>query len=164
MQRKKNITDRRSWKIHVRSPCVSRGYVIRINYSRSHLFGLKSKYFVPPELFLRLKEIGILKTHRTRAGCRMSSKISPVPVIALSRSNSSIATHHYLRSVNRNNLLSLRNLKLCEPNYVCKSFSFTFSVINARSVRNKALEFKEMVVDNSVYTLAITETRMKQQR
>lgn len=138
--------------------------MIRINYSRSHLFGLKSKYFVSPELFLRLKEIGILKTRRTRAGCRMSSKISPVPVIALSRSNSSIATYHCLRSVNRNNLLSLRHLKLCEPSYVCKSFSFTFSVINAGSVRNKALEFKEMVVDNSVDTLAITETRIKQQR
>ena len=49
--------------------------MIRINYSRRHLFGLKSKYFVSPERFLRLKEIGILKTRRTRAGCRMSSKI-----------------------------------------------------------------------------------------
>ena len=47
---------------------------------------------------------------------------------------------------------------------MCKSFSFTFSVINARSVRNKTLEFKEMVVDNSVDTLAITETRIEQQR
>lgn len=49
--------------------------MIRINYSRRHLFGLKSKYFVSPELFLRLKEIGILKTRRRRAGRKMSSKI-----------------------------------------------------------------------------------------
>lgn len=35
-------------------------------------------------------------------------------------------------------------------------------MINARSVGNKALEFKDMVVDNSVDRLAITETIMKQ--
>ena len=85
----------------------------------------------------------ILKARRTRAGCRMSSKIRPILVIAW---------------VNYNNLLLLRQLKLCKPSYVCKSSSFSFSEMNARSVRNKALEIKEIVVDNSVDILSITET------
>ena len=128
----------------------------QITYSKAQFCRLKSKQSISNRLFSVLKDLGILKTRRSRGGHHLLAK--PVPALLPTRHDRLI--RQMLRVVNYNNLLNLQyvpNSPSLGSNSSKKS-NFMFSLINARSVSNKALPIKDLVVDRAVDILAITET------
>ena len=91
------------------------------------------------------------------------SDFNSIPTrITRTRRNFSFTRNH--RSVNNNNLVPLHRTSTISNDLStvhASSYNFTCSVINARSLRNKSLKIKDMVVDNLVDILAITATWLR---
>ncbi len=79
----------------------------KITYSKQQLFICRSRLSIPKTLFMSLKELGILKTCRVRAGLSAKSKTRAIPVICGTRG---ALKSIYCRSnshcgINKNNLI-----------------------------------------------------------
>ena len=82
-----------------------------IAYSRKQLLNLKRKYFLSSDVYSTLKQIGILKTRRVRAGKKVKAKIYKIPtwistkaINLYSRSNPSKLKLAYYGNVNKHSL------------------------------------------------------------
>lgn len=101
---------------------------------------------------------GVLTTHFIICSGRGFSDFNTIPT-RITRSRRSFSSTRNHRSVNNNILVPLhRTTKTSNEPSTVRSYNCICSVINARSVRNRSLIIKDLVVDNSVDILAITET------
>ena len=66
------------------------------------------------------------------------------------------SSSHNKRTANHNNLITISRSPLVPTFKPCKAIDFC--LFNARSIKNKAAEISEFVVDNNVDILALTET------
>ena len=131
--------------------CIGSSMVCQ-QYSREDLFrlGLRCTDVVPDVTALRKLGIGATATHR---GCRGSGHKRPIPTVSIHRHSyeeptgihKSNLTYVNCRSEHLNNIPKVR-----KPLHV--------SLINARSVKNKASEIAEFITDNDTDVCAITET------
>jgi hypothetical protein len=124
----------------------------RFNYSRSQLFCLKSKYHVSPDVFLTLKNLGILNTRRNRAGRQhYSSKLRAIPSFITPRITSFSSNMNY-RGINSTNL----SIPLRLPLTPQVSQSAKLCLLNSRSVCNKATIINDFVFESNIVFLCLT--------
>ena len=131
-----------------------------MTYSSSELRALRSSFAVSRYVFLTLKDYGILKTHRTRAGKRVGAKKYRIPTLCnfhyYPLGSASPTQVNYSRpSGDRPNLIRIQTTTAESS----KPQSFLdFCLLNALSIRKKALLIKDFVVEHNLDLLAITET------
>ncbi|CAB4003012.1 Hypothetical predicted protein, partial [Paramuricea clavata] len=143
---------------------------VKIKYSRTVLFGFKNSnqcVCIDCWLLSRLKCLGIRRRRRSRGGKKLykpsttsTSCIQPVT------SNCRCSAHLYSKpnGVNYSNLINLQpNANRTSHIVPNKKLNFISSVINARSVCNKTLLIKDLVVDKRIDLLGITETWLHQE-
>ena len=131
-----------------------------MTYSSSELRALRSSFAVSRYVFLTLKDYGILKTRRTRAGKRVGAKKYGIPTLCNFHyyslgSASPTQVNYSIPSGDRPNLIRIQTTTAESS----KRQSFLdFCPLNARSIRKKALLIKDYVVEHNLDLLAITET------
>ena len=150
-----------------------------LNYSRQQLLALRlrSSFSLPRNLFQCLKDVGILRTRRVRAGVRVRQKLRKIQVILErrwtpnSRSRRKLA---YCQHVNKRNLCQLTNsnsfpISLHNPQLINGVNStrrrstgqkpLRICLLNAQSVNNKSANLLDYVIhDCKPDITSITET------
>ena len=111
-----------------------------MTYSSSELRALRSSFTVPRYVFLTLKDYGILKTRRSRAGKRVGAKKYTIPTLCnfhyYSHASASPIQVNYSRSSgDRPNLIRIQTTTAESS----KPQRFhDFCLLNARSIRQKS--------------------------
>ena len=131
-----------------------------MTYSSNELHALRSSFTVPRYVFLTLKDYGILKTRRSRAGKRIRGKKYRILSLCNShyyspRSASQTQVNYSRSSGDRPNLIRIQTstAESSKPERF-----LDFCLLNAHSIRKKALLIKDCVVEHNFDLLAITET------
>ena len=121
------------------------------SYSRQGLLDLRpARSKLPPDVYRTVCSLGICSRWPTRRGCR-GGKTRVQSSISFQKEQSSLPSYTDSSIPPPNSQFPTNNLpiraKLC--------------VLNTRSVRNKATEFVDLVLDNKYDIVGITETWFK---
>ena len=141
-------------------------------YSRQQLLELRSRTPVPRNFFLSLKDLGILRTRRVRAGVTAKQRPRRIPVVFGSERERTTKVYYsdqklpYYHNVNkRSNLgsnaknliavhrMSLKSLEICR-----KVNQLRLCSLNAQSLRNKTADFVCYAISSRADVFAVTET------
>ena len=126
-------------------------------YTRSELFNLcrVSDTSLPAPILFELKNSGILRYRGCRAGRRkIPTIISSDDIRIALTSLASLRT-----GVVRSNLISIP--LRAPPEFVHRRQLCNFTLVNARSIRNKTLMLNDFIVEHDVDIFAITETWLR---
>ncbi len=124
-----------------------------VQYTIEELKALKTFKDVNKNISPLLHELNIYQRPSTRRNTRAGLKCpKQIPICHSNIANENIAQ----TGVNTNNLIHVTTTSESSGNTVLPLLDF--SLLNARSVRNKCQAIKDYVVDNDIDVLAITET------
>ena len=117
------------------------------------------------------ESLSLLRTFRgKRGGHRLIKFLCNLPIKSLYRSRclgelsnaSSLRMQGYSRFGRTKKVSRKENLVNVERQHIPNTFKpISFTLLNARSVRNKSLTIKDFVVDNDIDILALTETWLR---
>ena len=151
-----------TWCIGTQLQQVAVGEVQGINvtmapivYSKHQLMDIKaSPHARSYHDLTSLRKLGICvsATHR---GCRGSGHSKPIQSFATTNRTADL---NFINSVNPANLTVVK--QECENALKYDKHMVSFGLLNARSVKNKANEIKDHIIDNNLDVVAITETWM----
>ena len=114
----------------------------------------KGKGRLPRDVYSTLLDLNICSVRPTRRECRAGrDKQRPISVIINQRPNEVTVSNQTAYTTCRGQVLE--NLSAVPPHNKSK---ITFSCLNVQSLRNKPDEFKDLVLDNKLDVVAITET------
>ena len=114
----------------------------------------KGKGRLPRDVYSTLLDLNICSVRPTRRECRAGrDKQRPISVIINQRPNEVTVSNQTAYTTCRGQVLE--NLSAVPPHNKSK---ITFSYLNVQSLRNKPDEFKDLVLDNKLDVVAITET------
>ena len=133
-----------------------------MKYSRKFLRSLRSSACTPcPQVLGELKSHGVLRYIGGKGGKKTRENYLNIFFRTTQRD---YANFGYLqgplplRGVNLNNLISVTTTD-SSPKIDCRCVQFC--VVNVRSIKNKAMEVKDLVVDQDIDILALTETWLR---
>ena len=158
-------------RVNLNSPAKNNGL---ITYSREELLSqkkkkkkellsLRSKFFLPNNLYMFIRNEGILKTRRTRAGNfeksrnrRIKQRITPRYLQSTSRSSQGVNPANLCNIPV--NLCNIPSNKTSSDALDRRPDNLQICLLNARSLKNKSTSLLDYIFDRKPDIVAISET------